>query len=51
MYLLFIQRGTHGFDAGTIHYEDYLKGWAVESRLFWGLKWQRAKKKKTWREN
>jgi hypothetical protein len=30
------------FEAGNIHYEGHYKGWALKSRLFWALKWQRA---------
>jgi hypothetical protein len=37
--------GRNVFDAGTIHYEGQWKGgWALKSRLFWALKWQRAKR-------
>ncbi len=32
------------FDAGNIHYEGHWKGRALKSRLFWALKWQRAKR-------
>jgi hypothetical protein len=29
-------------DRGVIHNEGRLKGWALELRLFWALKWQPA---------
>ncbi len=31
-------------DGGEIHNGGRLKGWALKSRLFWVLKWQRAVK-------
>ncbi len=31
-------------DGGVIHNEGRLKGWALKSRLFWALKWQRAQR-------
>jgi hypothetical protein len=30
------------WDGGLINNEGRLKGWALKSRLFWALKWQRA---------
>ncbi len=44
MYLLFIWGGTYGFGWWKIHNGGRLKGWALKSRLFWALKWQRAKR-------
>ena len=45
MYLFFYMAlGLNDFEAGNIHYEGHLKGWALNSRLFCGLKWQRAKR-------
>ncbi len=32
------------FDGGVIHNEGRLKGWALKSRLFWALKWERAER-------
>jgi hypothetical protein len=29
-------------DGGVIHKEGRLKGWALKSRLFWALKWERV---------
>jgi hypothetical protein len=29
-------------DEGVIHNEGRLKGWALKSRLFWALKWERV---------
>ncbi len=29
---------------GGIHFSGHLKGWALKSRLFWALKWQRAQR-------
>jgi hypothetical protein len=31
-------------DGGVIHNEGRLKGWALKSRLFKALKWERAKR-------
>jgi hypothetical protein len=31
-------------DGGVIYNEGRLKGWALKSRLFWALKWQRAQR-------
>jgi hypothetical protein len=45
MYLFFLY-GTvrNGFEAGKIHYEGHWKGWALEIKTFWALKWLRAKR-------
>jgi hypothetical protein len=48
MYLFFIWGGTYGFGWGEIHNEGRLKGWALKSRLFWALKWQRAPASAIW---
>jgi hypothetical protein len=36
MYLFFYMAlGLNDFEAGNIHYLGHLKGWALNSRLFW----------------
>jgi hypothetical protein len=42
--VVYMELGLNDFDAGTIHYVCHWKGWALKSRLFWALKWQRAKR-------
>jgi hypothetical protein len=32
------------FDAINIHFDGHWKGWALKLRIFWALKWQRAKR-------
>ncbi len=47
MYLLFISlygAVRNSFEADNIHYEGHWKGWAWKQRLFWALKWLRAKR-------
>ncbi len=35
----------YDFEAGNIYFDEGLwKGWALKSRLFWALVWQRAKR-------
>jgi hypothetical protein len=43
-YTFCLWRGTLWFYAGNIHYKGHWKGWALKSRLFWALKWQRVKR-------
>jgi hypothetical protein len=43
MYLFVCLYGVGRMDLdGGIHNEGRLKGWALKSRLFWALKWERA---------
>jgi hypothetical protein len=44
MYLFLYGAERNDFDAGNIHHDGHWKGRALKSRLFWALKWQRAKR-------
>jgi hypothetical protein len=40
--IVYMGAGRMDLDGGVIHNKRRLKGWALKSRHFWALKWQRA---------